>query len=87
MTELYGAAEKSGKRYGHPVSDLTVTIGKIGAPDPALTSWMLDHVKVGDVVTVDIQDGPIVHAGPHRVVRKVLTPESDTLRYSLIPEV
>ena len=87
VTELESAAESSSKRYGHPVTMLTVTVGRVGAWDPALTSWMLDHVKVGDLVDVVINDGPYQIYGKHRVTKRTLTPDTDTLRYQLAPEV
>lgn len=87
VTELESAAESSSKRYGHPVTMLTVTVGRVGVWDPALTSWMLDHVKVGDLVDVVINDGPYQIYGPHRVTKRTLTPDTDTLRYQLAPEV
>lgn len=90
VTELDETAISGVKRYGHPSTLLEVTIGHIGGGPGAqaeLTSWMLDRVKVGDVVNVDIQDGQTNITGLHRVTRKTLTPETDTLRYLLAPEV
>ncbi len=87
VTALEAAAESSAKRYGHPIVPLTVTIGRVGAWDPGLTSWMLDHVKVGDVVNVVINDGPRQIYGLHRVTKRILTPDTDTLRYQLAREV
>jgi hypothetical protein len=87
VTELESASRAAIMRSGHPVTDLTVTVGRVGAWDPALTSWMLDRVKVGDIVDVVIIDGTTSIVGPHRVIRRTLTPDTDTLRYALAPEI
>lgn len=90
VTELTQTAVASLKRNGHPIAALEVTIGLVTgsiAAQVELTNYMLDRVKVGDVVDVEIIDGPIVILGPHRVIRRRLTPATDQLRYSLAPEV
>ena len=89
-TELEEAAFSEIARHAKPVTDLVVTVGLVAGPladRVSLTSDLLDRVKVGDTVDVEIIDGDVEITGPHRVVRRILTPNTDTLRYALTPEV